>query len=62
MQSPEILVISIAAGPRIRPRPRTETARRGEAVTLRCAADGDPTLDISWRLRGSRIDPAFDGR
>ena len=55
-------MVLAAVGPRMRPRPRTETARRGEAVTLRCAADGDPPLDISWRLRGNRIDPAFDAR
>ncbi|KAE8736743.1 hypothetical protein FOCC_FOCC017802, partial [Frankliniella occidentalis] len=58
----KLVKLNVLAGPRIRPRPRTETARRGEAVTLRCAADGDPTLEIVWRLRGSRIDPAFDGR
>ncbi|KAJ1531014.1 hypothetical protein ONE63_005846 [Megalurothrips usitatus] len=58
----KLVKLNVLAGPRIRARARTETARRGEAATLRCAADGDPPLDITWRLRGSRIDPAFDGR
>jgi len=36
--------------------------RRGESVILRCEAEGDAPLDLSWRVRDSKIDPNYDVR
>lgn len=38
------------------------SVRRGDRITLRCEANGDQPLDISWRTRGNLIDPAYDMR
>lgn len=38
------------------------SVRRGDPVTLRCEADGDQPLDVSWRAKGNRIDPTYDIR
>lgn len=38
------------------------SVRRGARVTLRCEADGDQPLELSWRLRGQIIDPTYDVR
>lgn len=38
------------------------SVRRGDRITLRCEADGDQPLDVSWRTRGNLIDPAYDMR
>lgn len=31
-------------------------------MTLRCEAEGDAPLDLSWRARDSRVDPNYDVR
>lgn len=36
--------------------------RRGERVTLRCEAEGDQPLDISWRAKNNRIEQKYDVR
>lgn len=38
------------------------SVRRGDRITLRCEADGDQPLDISWRIRGNRMDFTYDMR
>lgn len=38
------------------------SVRRGERITLRCEADGDQPLDLSWRSKGSHIDTTYDIR
>lgn len=43
-------------------RTRQESVRRGDSVTLRCEAEGDAPLDLSWRVRDSRVDPNYDVR
>lgn len=51
-----------AAGPQVTVRTRQESVRRGESVILRCEAEGDAPLDLSWRVRDSKIDPNYDVR
>lgn len=43
-------------------RTRQESVRRGESIILRCEAEGDAPLDLTWRARDSRIDPNYDVR
>ena len=43
-------------------RTRQESVRRGESVILRCEAEGDAPLELSWRARDSKIDPNYDVR
>lgn len=50
------------AGPQVSVKTRQESVRRGESVTLRCEAEGDAPLDLSWRARDSRVDPNYDVR
>uniref|UniRef100_A0A1A9WXF2 Down syndrome cell adhesion molecule n=1 Tax=Glossina brevipalpis TaxID=37001 RepID=A0A1A9WXF2_9MUSC len=49
-------------GPSVTVSKKQITVRRGDRVTLRCEADGDQPLDISWRGKSNRIDPSFDVR
>lgn len=51
-----------AAGPQVSVKTQQESVRRGESVTLRCEAEGDAPLDLSWRARDSRVDPNYDVR
>ncbi|KAI4504193.1 hypothetical protein M0802_000664 [Mischocyttarus mexicanus] len=50
------------AGPQVTIRTKQESVRRGDSVTLRCEAEGDSPLDLSWRVRDSRVDPNYDVR
>lgn len=50
------------AGPTVTVRTRQESVRRGESVTLRCEAEGDSPLELSWRARGSPVEPNYDIR
>ena len=43
-------------------RSREESVRRGERVTLRCEAEGDAPLDLSWRTRGNTVGSTYDDR
>ncbi|XP_015601116.1 Down syndrome cell adhesion molecule-like protein Dscam2 isoform X2 [Cephus cinctus] len=58
----KLIRLTVHAGPTVRVRTRQESVRRGESVILRCEAEGDAPLDLSWRARGSRIDPTYDVR
>nr|CAD7577104.1 unnamed protein product [Timema californicum] len=58
----KVIKLTVYAGPRFKVRSRQETARKGELVHLRCEAEGDPPMEITWKAKGSRVDPGFDIR
>jgi len=37
-------------------------ARKGETVHLRCEADGDQPMDITWKAKGTRIESEYEMR
>ncbi|XP_072746741.1 cell adhesion molecule Dscam2 isoform X2 [Anoplolepis gracilipes] len=58
----KLIRLTVHAGPQVTVRTRQESVRRGESVILRCEAEGDAPLDLSWRVRDSKIDPNYDVR
>ncbi|XP_039305816.1 Down syndrome cell adhesion molecule-like protein Dscam2 isoform X4 [Solenopsis invicta] len=58
----KLIRLTVHAGPQVTVRMRQESVRRGESVILRCEAEGDAPLDLSWRVRDSKIDPNYDVR
>ncbi|XP_077264986.1 cell adhesion molecule Dscam2 isoform X2 [Temnothorax americanus] len=58
----KLIRLTVHAGPQVIVRTRQESVRRGESVILRCEAEGDAPLDLSWRVRDSKIDPNYDVR
>ncbi|KAG7198492.1 hypothetical protein KM043_005868 [Ampulex compressa] len=58
----KLIRLTVHAGPQVSVKTRQESVRRGESATLRCEAEGDAPLDLSWRGRDSRIDPNYDVR
>ncbi|XP_032663877.1 Down syndrome cell adhesion molecule-like protein Dscam2 isoform X7 [Odontomachus brunneus] len=58
----KLIRLTVHAGPQVTVRTRQESVRRGESVVLRCEAEGDAPLDLSWRARDSKIDPNYDVR
>ncbi|KAH0950048.1 hypothetical protein HN011_002504 [Eciton burchellii] len=58
----KLIRLTVHAGPQVTVRTRQESVRRGEGATLRCEAEGDAPLDLSWRARDSKIDPNYDVR
>lgn len=38
------------------------SVRRNDHISIRCEADGDVPLNISWQVKGNRIDPTYDIR
>ncbi|XP_043500519.1 Down syndrome cell adhesion molecule-like protein Dscam2 isoform X3 [Polistes fuscatus] len=58
----KLIRLTVHAGPQVTVRTRQESVRRGDSVTLRCEAEGDSPLDLSWRVRDSRVDPNYDVR
>ncbi|XP_025163016.1 Down syndrome cell adhesion molecule-like protein Dscam2 isoform X2 [Harpegnathos saltator] len=58
----KLIRLTVHAGPQVTVRTRQESVRRGESVILRCEAEGDAPLDLSWRARDSKIDPNYDVR
>ncbi|XP_015190720.1 PREDICTED: Down syndrome cell adhesion molecule-like protein Dscam2 isoform X7 [Polistes dominula] len=58
----KLIRLTVHAGPQVTVRTRHESVRRGDSVTLRCEAEGDSPLDLSWRVRDSRVDPNYDVR
>ncbi|XP_071862452.1 cell adhesion molecule Dscam2 isoform X6 [Bombus fervidus] len=58
----KLIRLTVHAGPQVSVKTRQESVRRGESVTLRCEAEGDAPLDLSWRARDSRVDPNYDVR
>jgi hypothetical protein len=37
-------------------------ARKGETVHLRCESDGDQPMDITWKVKGIRIESDYEMR
>ncbi|XP_033213818.1 Down syndrome cell adhesion molecule-like protein Dscam2 [Belonocnema kinseyi] len=58
----KLIRLTVHAGPSVTVRSREESVRRGERVTLRCEAEGDAPLDLSWRTRGSTVGSTYDDR
>ncbi|XP_044574410.1 Down syndrome cell adhesion molecule-like protein Dscam2 isoform X3 [Cotesia glomerata] len=58
----KLIRLTVHAGPHVEVKTRQESVRRGETGTLRCEAEGDSPLDISWRNRAGRIEPIYDLR
>ncbi|KOC64967.1 Down syndrome cell adhesion molecule-like protein Dscam2 [Habropoda laboriosa] len=58
----KLIRLTVHAGPQVSVKTRQESVRRGESVMLRCEAEGDAPLDLSWRARDSRVDPNYDVR
>ncbi|XP_051167558.1 cell adhesion molecule Dscam2-like isoform X4 [Leptopilina boulardi] len=58
----KLIQLTVHAGPSVTVRSREESVRRGEKVTLRCEAEGDAPLDLSWRTRGSTVGTTYDDR
>lgn len=49
-------------GPSVTVSKKQVSVRRGDRVTLRCEADGDQPLNITWRAKANHIDPSYDIR
>ncbi|XP_068082151.1 cell adhesion molecule Dscam2 [Anabrus simplex] len=58
----KVIRLTVYAGPEFKIRSRQETVRKGELVHLRCEAEGDQPMDLTWKAKGSRIDPGYDIR
>ncbi|XP_023290163.1 Down syndrome cell adhesion molecule-like protein Dscam2 [Orussus abietinus] len=58
----KLIRLTVHVGPRVTVRPSHESVRQGQSVTLRCEVEGDATLDVRWRARGSLIGPTSDMR
>nr|XP_031839913.1 Down syndrome cell adhesion molecule-like protein Dscam2 isoform X3 [Nomia melanderi] len=58
----KLIRLTVHAGPQVSVKTEQKSVRRGENVRLRCEAEGDAPLDLSWRARDSRIDPNYDVR
>uniref|UniRef100_A0A1I8NL39 Fibronectin type III n=1 Tax=Musca domestica TaxID=7370 RepID=A0A1I8NL39_MUSDO len=58
----QLIKVTVHVGPTVTVSKKQVTVRRGDRVTLRCEADGDQPLDVSWRAKANRIDPSFDVR
>ncbi|KOX73570.1 Down syndrome cell adhesion molecule-like protein Dscam2 [Melipona quadrifasciata] len=52
----KLIRLTVHAGPQVSVKTQQESVRRGESVTLRCEAEGDAPLDLSWRARDSRVE------
>lgn len=57
-------VISIleTVGPKVRTPQKQVSVRRNDHISIRCEAEGDQPLNISWQAKGNRIDPTYDIR
>lgn len=59
----KLIRLTVHVGPHVILRNKQVSVRRGERVTLRCEADGDKPLDITWRFKnGQIIGKAYDIR
>ncbi|XP_043479175.1 Down syndrome cell adhesion molecule-like protein Dscam2 isoform X3 [Leptopilina heterotoma] len=58
----KLIQLTVHAGPSVTVRSTEESVRRGEKVTLRCEAEGDAPLDLSWRTRGNTVGSTYDDR
>ncbi|KAL7739018.1 hypothetical protein ACLKA6_001928 [Drosophila palustris] len=57
-----LIKLTVHVGPSVTVSKKQLSIRRGERITLRCEANGDQPLDISWRSKALRIDPSYDIR
>ncbi|ALC39172.1 Dscam2, partial [Drosophila busckii] len=57
-----LVKLTVHVGPSVTVAKKQLTVRRGERITLRCEANGDQPLEISWRSKANRIDPSYDIR
>ena len=51
----KLIRLTVHVGPSVIVRNKQVSVRRGERVTMRCEADGDKPLEISWRSKGGQI-------
>ncbi|XP_035706801.1 Down syndrome cell adhesion molecule-like protein Dscam2 isoform X3 [Folsomia candida] len=58
----KLIRLIVNAAPRIRSRPQKEMVRRGETVRLRCEAEGDEPIRISWVAKGISLNDTKDPR
>lgn len=59
----KLIRLTVHVGPHITVRTKQVSVRRGERAILRCDADGDKPLDITWRFKnGQIIGKAYDVR
>ncbi|XP_021922498.1 Down syndrome cell adhesion molecule-like protein Dscam2 isoform X3 [Zootermopsis nevadensis] len=58
----KVILLTVHAGPRFKVRSRQERARKGETVHLRCEADGDQPMDVTWKAKGSPIESDYEMR
>ncbi|KAH8378332.1 hypothetical protein KR093_010752 [Drosophila rubida] len=57
-----LIKLTVHVGPSVTVSKKQLSIRRGERITLRCEANGDQPLEISWRSKAIRIDPSYDIR
>ncbi|XP_076641618.1 cell adhesion molecule Dscam2 isoform X1 [Halictus rubicundus] len=58
----KLIQLTVHAGPQVLVITEQKSVRRGENVRLRCEAEGDAPLDLSWRARDIRVDRNYDVR
>lgn len=52
----------LLVGPKVRTPQKQVSVRRNDHISIRCEAEGDQPLNISWQAKGNRIDPTYDIR
>ncbi|XP_039950916.1 Down syndrome cell adhesion molecule-like protein Dscam2 isoform X9 [Bactrocera tryoni] len=57
-----LIKLTVHVGPSVTVSKKQVSVRRGDRVTLRCEADGDQPLNITWRAKANHIDPSYDIR
>ncbi|XP_026843878.1 Down syndrome cell adhesion molecule-like protein Dscam2 [Drosophila persimilis] len=57
-----LIKLTIHVGPSVTVSKKMFTIRRGERVTIACEATGDRPLEMSWRAKANKIDPAYEIR
>jgi Down syndrome cell adhesion molecule len=59
----KLIRLTVHVGPHVIVRNKQVSVRRSERITLRCEADGDKPLDITWRFKnGAIIGKSYDNR
>lgn len=58
--NPHLILISVP--PRFENKFRSETARKGDVVRLKCEATGDHPMTIVWNIDKQPLTPAEDPR
>lgn len=59
----KLIRLTVHVGPHVIVRNKQVSVRRGERITLRCEADGDKPLEITWRFKnGQIIGKSYDAR